>query len=643
MSLDMRGDVKHVNSHVNCGSRGHLVLVYCCKVRFDYLLFLFMSVIVSLNMTEQLKTPSPSCLPPAYSCLQANRYLYGGWPPPNNQGYSTPAPAAATGIYPILSCPKEVDFVILSGQITGVLRETEPEESNGTNHPREGNQVVRAKQRNRGGEESKQEYTGENNISHPSHLIVPHLSQDRWGENPEHRQIQRTRQSSLKTPDKHCKYSLQSPKVRKVPVSNAAAYRMKEMRMKFLIREKKQRNKEQQQLQPTQRHEKEEHSICREGSKKWVQIAEVQMTSLYEDKDEEEQRREKQRKELMDMTLAAKEKVEKLEQHADNMGQRLQTIESSHTDRMRELTKVKESQCTAIQSVLQPRSEQTKMSQKTAQMEARSKNLNHQLTQGCEIYTMRGPDQEVCQMIGSECCTIPLHTGPLGPLRTLMDRMAAARDQMKILENLLHSTYGHTNSIQLRVQGGSIPASAVCVEFPCSPMQTSGHRNSHPRSKGHVFSNLIYPPLLSQSQTMVVGGLWNCQSAVILLPFTPIIGRAGETALVVPSLGSRHLCPSLEHVVRKSSSLIISFGGHNKSNLVNKQRHVLGSDGSQAYEVHCAASPLENKAYFTRGITLSSTLARGVSLEDICAVADWSYLHIYIRFYNLELDTTPGY
>ncbi|KAK3548351.1 hypothetical protein QTP70_010716 [Hemibagrus guttatus] len=35
-----------------------------------------------------------------------------------------------------------------------------------------------------------------------------------------------------------------------------------------------------------------------------------------------------------------------------------------------------------------------------------------------------------------------------------------------------------------------------------------------PRSRGHVSSNLIYPPLLSQSQIVVVGGLWNCQSAV---------------------------------------------------------------------------------------------------------------------------------
>ncbi|KAK3570335.1 hypothetical protein QTP86_017155, partial [Hemibagrus guttatus] len=59
----------------------------------------------------------------------------------------------------------------------------------------------------------------------------------------------------------------------------------------------------------------------------------------------------------MDMTLAALEKVEELKQHADTMGQRLKTIESSHEDRMRELTKVQEAQCTATQSVSEARRE----------------------------------------------------------------------------------------------------------------------------------------------------------------------------------------------------------------------------------------------------------------------------------------------
>ncbi|KAK3530990.1 hypothetical protein QTP70_007849 [Hemibagrus guttatus] len=47
-----------------------------------------------------------------------------------------------------------------------------------------------------------------------------------------------------------------------------------------------------------------------------------------------------------------------------------------------------------------------------------------------------------------------------------------------------------------------------------SKSYTLVRRHSHPRSRGHVSRNLIYPPLLSQSQTVVVGGLWNCQSAI---------------------------------------------------------------------------------------------------------------------------------
>ncbi|KAK3524721.1 hypothetical protein QTP86_001366 [Hemibagrus guttatus] len=52
--------------------------------------------------------------------------------------------------------------------------------------------------------------------------------------------------------------------------------------------------------------------------------------------------------------------------------------------------------------------------------------------------------------------------------------------------------------------------------------KTKKRRHSHPQSRGHVSSNLIYPPLLSQSQTVVVGGLWNCQSAVRKADFISI-------------------------------------------------------------------------------------------------------------------------
>ncbi|KAI5085400.1 hypothetical protein C0J45_22988, partial [Silurus meridionalis] len=47
------------------------------------------------------------------------------------------------------------------------------------------------------------------------------------------------------------------------------------------------------------------------------------------------------------------------------------------------------------------------------------------------IDKMLGPDQGVCHLIGEDCCTvIPLHTGSAGPLHTLLERMAKARDEM---------------------------------------------------------------------------------------------------------------------------------------------------------------------------------------------------------------------
>ncbi|XP_060725136.1 uncharacterized protein LOC132845235 [Tachysurus vachellii] len=53
----------------------------------------------------------------------------------------------------------------------------------------------------------------------------------------------------------------------------------------------------------------------------------------------------------------------------------------------------------------------------------------------------------------------------------------------------------------------------MCLK-PISVLNSYSRRHSRPQSRGHNPSNLIYPPLLCKSQTVVVGGLWNCQSAV---------------------------------------------------------------------------------------------------------------------------------
>ncbi|MCI4382445.1 hypothetical protein PGIGA_G00014960 [Pangasianodon gigas] len=53
----------------------------------------------------------------------------------------------------------------------------------------------------------------------------------------------------------------------------------------------------------------------------------------------------------------------------------------------------------------------------------------------------------------------------------------------------------------------------MCLK-PISVVASHRPRSFHAHARGRTASNLIYPPLLSQSQTVVVGGLWNCQSAV---------------------------------------------------------------------------------------------------------------------------------
>ncbi len=63
---------------------------------------------------------------------------------------------------------------------------------------------------------------------------------------------------------------------------------------------------------------------------------------------------------------------------------------------------------------------------------------------------------------------------------------------------------------------------------------------------------------------------------------------------------------------------------------------------SLAYEVRGLPSPLSVRAHSTRSVAFSQALFRRVLLEDICVVAGWSSPHIFIRFYNLDLDTALG-
>ncbi len=97
-------------------------------------------------------------------------------------------------------------------------------------------------------------------------------------------------------------------------------------------------------------------------------------------------------------------------------------------------------------------------------------------------------------------------------------------------------------------------------------------------------------------------------------------------------------------VWRKSPQLLICFGAGRRGLATSKQRisHWVRDAISLAYEARKLPSPLSLRAHSTRGVASSQALFRGVPLEDICVAAGWSSPHTF-RFYNLDVDTAPGF
>ncbi|KAK3541851.1 hypothetical protein QTP86_008056 [Hemibagrus guttatus] len=92
----------------------------------------------------------------------------------------------------------------------------------------------------------------------------------------------------------------------------------------------------------------------------------------------------------------------------------------------------------------------------------------------------------------------------------------------------------------------------------------------------------------------------------------------------------------------KSQSLFDCFGSRNKGNLVSSLAHWVVEAIAQACKACGITSPLGVRAHSTSGVTSSSAMARGVPLQEICAAAGWSSPHTFVRFFNLDLDLTPG-
>ncbi|CAM4341551.1 unnamed protein product [Leuciscus chuanchicus] len=63
---------------------------------------------------------------------------------------------------------------------------------------------------------------------------------------------------------------------------------------------------------------------------------------------------------------------------------------------------------------------------------------------------------------------------------------------------------------------------------------------------------------------------------------------------------------------------------------------------SLAYEAAGQPSPWAVRSHSTRSMADSKALISGVSLQDVCDAAGWSSPHTFVRFYSLDLDSTPG-
>ncbi len=94
----------------------------------------------------------------------------------------------------------------------------------------------------------------------------------------------------------------------------------------------------------------------------------------------------------------------------------------------------------------------------------------------------------------------------------------------------------------------------------------------------------------------------------------------------------------------KNEQLFICLGPPNKGSPASKQRMSkwVVEAISLANESAGQPSPMAVRSHSTRSMTASKALISGVALQGVCDAASWSSLHTFIRFYYLDLDSTPG-
>ncbi len=95
---------------------------------------------------------------------------------------------------------------------------------------------------------------------------------------------------------------------------------------------------------------------------------------------------------------------------------------------------------------------------------------------------------------------------------------------------------------------------------------------------------------------------------------------------------------------RKSDQLRLCYGPSKRGLPVTKQTLSwwIVDTISMFYESSGLPSPLGVKAHSTQSVAASKAFLSGVAMQDICNTAGWSTPLTFVRFYDLDIHTTPG-
>lgn len=59
-----------------------------------------------------------------------------------------------------------------------------------------------------------------------------------------------------------------------------------------------------------------------------------------------------------------------------------------------------------------------------------------------------------------------------------------------------------------------------------------------------------------------------------------------------------------------------------------------------AYSMKGQLFPGNVRAHSTRGMAASWAIFKGISMEEVCAAADWASPHTFVRFYKLNVTVS---